>query len=193
MKFAKFLWAPCFTEHSSGCFWRFQVSSLQLYQESDSRKDILLWILQKLILRASFLLTEHLPPDDCFLCLSVNFKTFFRRLLLQSTSGKLLFYVQVAEFQPPDTVKTISQVLFKYFIQDREPAIRRRLFTKNSWKLFVKKLICYEVARCQPAYEKKLFNTSSFMHFAFIFSEYITIASSEEALKIWGHNLFLVM
>ena len=32
--------------------------------------------------------------------------------------------------------------------------------------------------------EKKLFHTSSFMHFAFIFSEYVTITSSEEALKV---------
>ena len=36
-------------------------------------------------------------PDDCFWCLSVNFEKFFRTLLLQCTSGKLLFYVQIAE------------------------------------------------------------------------------------------------
>ena len=36
---------------------------------------------------------DRTPPDDCFLGLSVNFETFFRTLLLQSTSGKLLFYV----------------------------------------------------------------------------------------------------
>ena len=59
---------------------------------------------------------DRAPPDECFLCLSVNFETCFRTLLLQSTLRKLLFYVQVAEFQPPDTVKTISQMLFKHFI-----------------------------------------------------------------------------
>ena len=32
--------------------------------------------------------------------------------------------------------------------------------------------------------EKKLIHTSSFMYFAFIFSEYITITSSKEALKM---------
>ena len=35
------------------------------------------------------------------------------------------------------------------------------------------------------AYEKKLFHTSSFVYFAVIFSECITITSSEEILKVW--------
>ena len=39
-------------------------------------------------------------------------------------------------------------------------------------------------------YEKKLFHTSSFMYFAFIFSQYITITSSEKALKVCGYNFF---
>ena len=40
-----------------------------------------------------------------------------------------LFHVQVAEFQPPDTIKRISQVLLKHFIQKRDLAIRRRSLT----------------------------------------------------------------
>ena len=71
---------------------------------------------------------DRTPPDDCFLCLSVNFE-FFRTLLLYSTSGKLLFRVQVEEFQPPDTVKNYFTGPFKCFIQEREVAIQRRLFT----------------------------------------------------------------
>ena len=35
-------------------------------------------------------------------------------------------------------------------------------------------------------YEKKLIHTFSFMYFALIFSECITITSSEEALKKWS-------
>ena len=38
-------------------------------------------------------------------------------------------------------------------------------------------------------YEKK-FHISSFMHFAFILSELITITSSEETLKLCEQNLF---
>ena len=42
-------------------------------------------------------------------------------------------------------------------------------------------------------YGKKLFDTSSFMYFSFIFSEYIKITSSEETLKVCEHNFFLEM
>ena len=50
-------------------------------------------------------------------------------------------------------------------------------------------LICNEVARCQPAsLQNKLFHTSSFMYFAFIFSECITITSSEEGSKVCEYN-----
>ena len=63
-------------------------------------------------------------------------------------------------------------MLFKHFIQEREVAIRRSSFHWNFWKLSVKKLICNEVARCQPvSLRKKLFHTSSFMYFPFILSE----------------------
>ena len=53
----------------------------------------------------------------------------------------------------------------------------------------MKKLICNEVARCQPAsLQKKLFHASSFMYFTLIFSECFTITSSKEALKVCTHN-----
>ena len=71
---------------------------------------------------------DRTPPDDCFLCLSENFE-FFRTVLLYSTSGKLLFRVQVEEFEPLDTVKNYFTGPFKRFIQEREVAIRKRLFT----------------------------------------------------------------
>ena len=61
-------------------------------------------------------------PDDCSLCLSENFEKFLRTPLLYST----LFQVQVTEFRPPDTKETISQVLFKHFVQEQQVAIRRR-------------------------------------------------------------------
>ena len=59
---------------------------------------------------------DRKPQDDCFLCLSMNFD-FFKTLLLLSTSEKLLFRVQVQEFQPLDTVKNYFTGLFKRFIQ----------------------------------------------------------------------------
>ena len=39
-------------------------------------------------------------------------------------------------------------------------------------------------------YEKKLFHTSSFKYFNFIFSKCITITSSEVAVKVCEHNSF---
>ena len=71
---------------------------------------------------------DRTPPNDCFLCLSVNFE-FLRTLLLYSTYRKLLFRVPVEEFQPPDTVKNYFTGPFKHFIQEREVAIGKRLFT----------------------------------------------------------------
>ena len=60
--------------------------------------------------------------------------------------------------------KATSLVIFKHFVQQLEVAICRRSFTLNSWKLSVEKLICNEVARCQPAsLWKKLSHISSFM------------------------------
>ena len=57
--------------------------------------------------------------------------------------------------------KTISELLFKYFIQEQAVAIRERSFTLNPWKLSVKRLIRNEVARCQPASLRK--NSSTYL------------------------------
>ena len=76
--------------------------------------------------RTSFYRT---PPDDCFLCLPVILRSFSDHLFYRAPLGNCLFHVQVAEFQPPDTIKRISQVLLKHFIQKRDLAIRRRSLT----------------------------------------------------------------
>ena len=55
----------------------------------------------------------------------------------------------------------------------------------------MEELICNEVPRCQPAsLRRKLFHTSSFMYFTFIFSGCVTITSSEEGLKVCEYNFF---
>ena len=55
----------------------------------------------------------------------------------------------------------------------------------------MKKLVYNEVVRCQPtSLQRKLFHTSSFMYITFIFSGCITIASSEEGLKMCEYNFF---
>ena len=82
---------------------------------------------------AKFLRTffDRTLPNDWFLSLSVNFEKFFRTSLYRAPLRNCLFHLQVAVFQPADTLKNYcySQVLFKHFIQEREVAIRRRSFT----------------------------------------------------------------
>ena len=77
-------------------------------------------------LRTSFYRT---PLDDCFLCLPVILRRFSDHLFFSAPLGNSLFHVQVAEFQPPDKIKSISQALFKHLIRKRDVAIRRRSFT----------------------------------------------------------------
>ena len=54
-------------------------------------------------------------PDDWFLCLPVILRRFSDYLFYRAPLGSCLFHLQVALFQPPDTIKIFSQVLFKYF------------------------------------------------------------------------------
>ena len=110
MKFAKFLRAPSFAEHLQWLFLKvpgFQPATLlkkRLWKRC-------FYVNFAKLLRTSFLLTEHLQMSaSC-----VKFETFFRTLLLQSTLGKPLFYLQVAQFQPPDTVKNYFTGNFQAF------------------------------------------------------------------------------
>ena len=60
---------------------------------------------------------------------SVTLRSFSGHLFYTVPLGKALFHVQVAGFQPPDKMKSISQVLFKHIILKRKVAIRRRSFS----------------------------------------------------------------
>ena len=54
-------------------------------------------------LRTSF---DRAPPDACFLSLSLNFeRSFSEHLFYRAPLRNCLFHVQVAAFQPADTVK----------------------------------------------------------------------------------------
>ena len=100
VKFAKFLRTPSFTEHLQWLLLTvsgFQPATLlkrRLRQRFFS------------VNFAKFLRTpfDIIPLDNCFLKLSVNFQnTSFIEHLRET--GLVLFHLQVAEFQPPDTVK----------------------------------------------------------------------------------------
>ena len=110
--------------------------------------------------------------------------------------GNCLLHVQVAEFQPP-TTRYSKKLFHKWFqafhTRTRSNHLKVFIYLK-SLKLSVKKLICNEVTSCQPAsLRKKLFHTSSYIYFAFIFSDasrlllpkrlwkYVSTISSEES------------
>ena len=120
-----FLRAPSFPEHLQWLLLR--VSGIQpaaLLKKGLQQRRFSVNFAK--FLRLSF---NRTPPDDCFLCLSVILGSFSGLLFYRAPLGNCLFHVQVAEFLPPDTIKSISQVLFKHFIQKRDVAIRRRSFT----------------------------------------------------------------
>ena len=68
-------------------------------------------------------------PDDCSLCLSENFEKFFRIPLFWIT----LFHAQVAEFQPPDTVRNYFTSAFQafYIMKLRDASLQ--VYEKNSF------------------------------------------------------------
>ena len=120
VKFANFLRAPCLTEHLQWLLLK--VSGLQ-------SATLLKTILRKRSFSVSFcnifkniFSFDRTPPDDCFLCLSVNFETFFRTLVFWVSFTKHFgetvietVNVQVVEFQLPDTVKNYFTVAFQAF------------------------------------------------------------------------------
>ena len=151
MNFVKFLRSPFFAEHPQWLLLTVPgFPNTTLWKKVLQQRCISVNFAK--LLRASF--DQQLQMTASY-CLSVNFEKFFRSPLLQPLRN-CLFHVQVAEFQPSDTVKTIPQVFFKYFIEQREVAIGRCSFTYTPWKLYVKKLICNEFTRCQPARKKTL-------------------------------------
>ena len=94
--------------------------------------------------------------------------------------------------KPPDTVKNYFTGAFQaFYARSRSSHSKAFIYLKSL------KTVCEEVNLMKlrdanlQLYEKKLFHASSLLYFAFIFSEYIMITSSEEALKVWEHNFFL--
>ena len=94
--------------------------------------------------------------------------------------------------KPPDTVKNYFTGAFQaFYARSRSSHSKAFIYLKSL------KTVCEEVNLMKlrdanlQLYEKKLFHASSLLYFAFIFSKYIMITSSEEALKVWEHNFFL--
>ena len=101
------------TLFSRGCFWQFQVSSLQLYWKRNSDKLVFSVNFAK-FLSISF---DRTSLDDCFLCLSVNFEKFFRTpVFIEHLRETAYFTYKLQNFNQQIQWQTISQLLFKYLI-----------------------------------------------------------------------------
>ena len=77
-------------------------------------------------------MTEYLRMTTYCVYLRI-LRSFLEHLFYRVPLGNCLFHVQVTGIQPPDAIKnkqstSISQVLLKHFIKEREAANRRRLF-----------------------------------------------------------------
>ena len=91
VKFAKFLRAPCVTKHLQWLLLKvFRFPACNFIKKETPAKMFFCEFCKMFENIFSF---DRTPPDDCFLCLCVNFEKFFRKFLLQSTSEKLLFHV----------------------------------------------------------------------------------------------------
>ena len=80
------------------------------------------------IFKNRFLTEHHRMTASCVYLLML--KRFSEYLFHRTPLGNYLFHVQVAGFWPVYTL-IISQVLFKYFVQEREVAFGRCPFNQN--------------------------------------------------------------
>ena len=121
-------------------------------------------------------------------CVYLNFEKFFRSPLLQSTSGKLLISFTscpISTFTYSKKWFNSKKVInaFQAFILEVELGVHvLKIPKKYLWRsYFIMKLRDANL----PVNKKKHFQTSSFMHFAFIFLEYtITISSRKYKRKV---------
>ena len=80
------------------------------------------------IFKNIFLFIEHLRIIASCIYLWI-LRSFSEHFFYKAPLGSCLFHVRVAEFQPLDTLKNISEVFFKHFIKEQEVTIPRRSFT----------------------------------------------------------------
>ena len=160
MKLTKVLKAPCFTDLLQWLLLKvsgFQPATLlkkRLRQKCFS-------VNFAKFLKISFLLTKHLRMTASCLYLRI-LRSFSKHFFYRALPGNCYFHVQVAEFQPPDTVKNYFTDTF--YTRPRSSHPKAFIYLK-----FLK-TVCEKVYLSNlQLYGTKLFCTFSFMYFVFIF------------------------
>ena len=82
-------------------------------------------------LRTSF---DRTLPDDCFLSLSVNFEKFFRTYFIQQLWETTYFMYKLQYFNQRIQWKTISEVLFRDFIQEQNDLHLLKILENYLWR-----------------------------------------------------------
>ena len=126
---------------------------------------------------------DKIPPDDCFLSLSENFEKFFKTLLSQSTSRKLLFPCAGCRI----STTRYSKKFFHRYFYTRPTSSHPKAFI---YLKFLKTV-------CKKVYlpNLQLYGKNSFAHppsciLSSFFLCCFKITFSEEALKVCEHNFF---
>ena len=105
--------APCFTELLQWLLLK--VSNFQLATLLKNRlRKICFSVNFAKFLRASFFF-DRTSPDDCFLCLSVNFETFSEHFFYRAPWGNCYFMCKLQNFNKTNSVKTYSTGVFQAF------------------------------------------------------------------------------
>ena len=104
-------------------------------------------------------MTEHLQMSAFCVYLWI-LRSFWEYLFYRAPLWNCLFHLQIAEFQPVNTVKnSCAFQAFNTRTRSRHSKVLIYLKTLKTIKLYVKKLICNEIMKCQPAslWRKTLF------------------------------------
>ena len=116
---------------SNGCFRQFQVSSLQRYEKRDPSKDVSLCILQNF--------WEHLLTRLSRMTASCVFlwilRGFSEHLLYKVPLWSCLFHIQIADFQPADTVTSYLGGAFQAFYTRKKSTYSKKFIYLKSLKI----------------------------------------------------------
>ena len=116
-----------------------------------------------------------------------NLKNFLEHLFYRTPPGDSLFHVQIAGFQPAFKMKVFHGYFSRILYKSAKKPLEEVHLMKIS-EIYVKKLICSNVAGCQPgSFLRNLLQMYFLQCFAFILLKCITITSSEKALKYSKH------
>ena len=127
VKFSKLLKSQCFTQHLQSLLLEVVVFQPATLLKKRLQQRCFCVNFAK-FLRKSFLLTEHLWMTACCLYLWI-LRSFSEHFIYRAPPGNCYFMYKLQNFNHQIQQKTISQALFKHFIQDQDVAIRRCSFT----------------------------------------------------------------